>query len=75
MKITINDKSEKKEIKYPCLMISKNNNMIVFFESSSNGTVLAQGTSNLSIGEGSKSFAMDLFKPFTGTITLQNSED
>lgn len=55
--------------KYPCIMIMKNG-ITVLFEEPSCGTVINAGNSIHSIGSYSDRFAMDMFKPFHGSVTL-----
>ena len=70
MKVTVNEK-EQKEITYPCLMQSKYNELIVLFHNEGNGIVVRP---NKDFNERSdlSGWNMENFKPFHGTITLQN---
>jgi hypothetical protein len=70
MKVTVSEK-EQKEITYPCLMQSKYNELIVLFHSEGRGMVVRP---NKDFNESSdiRGWNMDNFKPFHGTITLQN---
>jgi len=70
MKVTVNETKAEGEIKYPCLMIS-NLKTIVFFAGECEGMVL-KTTSTYKMGYLSKSWGMGDFKPFRGTITLEN---
>lgn len=71
MKITIKNESKPSEIKYPCLMISKSNRVVLFTENRK-GTVLAGGDYGDTIGKHSDIWFEESFTPFTGTIELSN---
>lgn len=59
---------------FPCLMVS-NRGVIVLFEANKKGTVVgntANGTNMYTVGDYVVAWAMDMFKPFTGKIILEN---
>jgi len=69
MKIKINNKEQNTEIKFPCLMISKDNGIVLMTEPEK-GTVLNNFPNP--IGYYSEEWYMPNFKPFNGSITLSN---
>ena len=68
MKATI---SQNKEIKYPCLMISDDSQTIILFDKFESGMVVSYSEHH-KLGCYADDWDMKVFKPFTGTITLQN---
>jgi hypothetical protein len=70
MKIEITEPSDKEEVKFPCLMISKNGR-IVLFHAYEKGIALNDWASS-NIGDYSESWFMPTFKPFKGKVTLSN---
>ena len=74
MKVTVTEKENEKEIKFPCLMKSSASGNIVLFYFHEKGTVVSVGDRSTvwKVGEHSSGFSMESFKPFNGTITLQN---
>ena len=76
MRSTLVDKEEKaREIKYPCLMITKwddGDKMVALFSQKSVGTVVFCTYSGWKLGERNDSFNMAYFEPFDGTIQLTN---
>lgn len=66
----------KKDIVYPCLMISELSGMILLVEdkdgSYARGAVLDPGESEHRIGEHSSRWDGRIFKPFEGKIMLSN---
>ena len=71
MKVTVNERKSDKPITYPCLMEGKLNSLVVLFYTKCNGVVLI-GSDNYNEGDYSHSWDINIFKPFHGTITLQN---
>jgi len=76
---TINETEEKEEFKYPMLMKSTANGMIVLMVNEEGlgpkGIVLNQGNQvSWAIGEIGNAWDKTGFKPFTGSITLKNKE-
>jgi len=63
-----------KEKKFPCLMISKNENLVVLFFRSGGGVVVYKDVSNInySIGEMSTNWCMDEFEVYDRKILLSN---
>jgi hypothetical protein len=74
MKVTVTEKENEQEIKFPCLMKSSESGNIVLFYCYEKGTVVSVGDRSTvwKVGEHSSVFSMGSFKPFKGTITLQN---
>ena len=76
MRSTLINKEEKaREIKYPCLMITKWDNgdkMVVLFMEEGTGTVVFSTRNGWKLGDRNDSFIMDFFEPFDGTIQLTN---
>ena len=73
MKVTVNDKSEEKEIKYPCLMIHKYNKNIVLFCGYEEGMLIKEGEiADNTVGFISDNWNMNAFKQFNGSVTLEN---
>lgn len=63
------------EIKYPCLMRSKDSGCIVLFTERETGVCLYEGRSNICfIGEHYNKWNVNYFEPFNGTLTLSNEE-
>lgn len=77
MRSTLINKEEKaREIKYPCLMITKWDNgdkMVALFSQESMGTVVFSTYGGWKLGEHGNSFDMARFEPFDGTIQLTNN--
>ena len=71
MKVTVENAEEKEPLKFPCLMIS-NNSKVVLFQSEKIGTLIGSDLSHKPYGYYSRDWDMNEFKPFNGTITLQN---
>ena len=67
MKVTVTEKEKEKDIEFPCLMIKGD---IVIIATYIDGKKMF-GTS-LKTGKYSENWSAELFKPFNGTITLQN---
>ena len=76
MRSTLINKEEKaREIKYPCLMITKWDNgdkMVALFSQESVGTVVFSTYRGWKLGDRADSFNMAFFEPFDGTIQLTN---
>ena len=76
MRSTLVDKEEKaREIKYPCLMITKWDNgakMVVLFPKESVGTVVFSTCRAWELGAHDDTFNMAYFEPFDGTVELSN---
>ena len=72
MKSIVNTPKDKfKEIKYPHLLIGKDDDEIVLFVESRIGTVVSDGGPH-KIGFYCESWAMDEFEFFNGTVELSN---
>lgn len=69
MKITFDEKKKDEEIKFPCLMQCENGYIVLMWKDSC-GTVIK--SDNYKIGSYHQDWAMKVFKPFNGTITLEN---
>lgn len=69
MKVTVNEESKKKE--YPKLMVGSDIDLIVFMTSYGKGFVV-KGNNYNDIGDNCNTWAMDNFKDFNGSVTLQN---
>jgi hypothetical protein len=61
-----------KETKFPCLMVSKETNIIVLFHSKTSGVVVGNAISNTPLGYYSHCWAINYFIPFDGKIILFN---
>lgn len=76
MRSTLINKQEKvREIKYPCLMITKWDNgdeMVVLFARKRVGMVVFSTCGKWEIGDHDDTFNMAFFEPFDGTIQLTN---
>jgi len=71
MKVTIDKQEEKKEIKYPCLMVGRKPWHIYIITSDRKGLALVT-SNNTPTGNYCEYLDMSILKPFTGTITLEN---
>ena len=73
MKITVNEEKKESEIKYPCLMKNSNTDSIALFSAPKTGILIKLGARYTSsyIGEYSSEWS-SYFKPFNGSITLEN---
>jgi len=71
MKVTVKETKAEGEIKYPCLMIYEDGD-IVLFESAKKGVMFRNNDSGYKVDLYSTCFSTDRFKPFYGTITLGN---
>lgn len=60
---------KEKEVKYPCLMINEDMNIIVLFTSRDCGVSVNHPDDYLKYSE---HWDTDVFKPFNGTVTLSN---
>jgi hypothetical protein len=72
MKIEINNKEQNTDIKFPCLMISDNENTVIIATEKKSDNLHGFA---LKSGFGihfSKDWDMSVFKPFNGSITLSN---
>lgn len=75
MKIVLNKTEKKPEIKFPCLMISSTSDTIVLFFDNKEGTVvwcLEDSSTDCEVGEYYDGWNMNIFSPYTGTVTLSN---
>lgn len=76
MKSTINVKNQIDEIKYPFLGQNIDNGDVVLFTVSGVGTIVYSDPRRLEsewkFGYNSKNWNMINFKPFNGTVTLEN---
>lgn len=70
MKVTTTFAKQDEEVKYPCLMINIDTGTIALFSKPNTGVILKQGGMSR-IGDYKVSWT-DSFKPFDGSITLQN---
>ena len=61
----------KTQIKYPCLMMSKQTLAVVLFVSPSIGTTVSEGLGSC-LGYHTSSWDMNCFEHFHGTVTLSN---
>lgn len=73
--VTQDETKQDKPPEYPRLMISDYSRAIVLMSSYKIGTVLAKGDGLNPIGYYYKDWNMDKFTDYTGTITLENSND
>ena len=73
MRSTLVNKEEKAiEIKYPCLMISNDNQIVVLFDRRGSGYVVYSERQTQPFGYYSNSWVMPSFELFKGTIELTN---
>ena len=75
MKSVVSENPCEKEIEYPCLMKNTDNGRIVLFVAPKKGTCLTLSeTRDISykIGDFNDSFAMSSYKPFHGSVCLEN---
>ena len=73
MKVTIEVKEEIKEVeKFPCLKITENDEVIVLFNSLKEGTVIRDIGGRHTVGYRSIYWDHRGFRPYKGSITLQN---
>lgn len=68
MKVVINEKETPKKVGYPKLMQAIGSGRVVLFASRGVGTVVSEDD----LGLFNDTWDMELFTPFTGTITLSN---
>lgn len=70
---SIHNKAKQPEIKYPCLMVA-NNGDIVLFSEERKGIKIVNGTGGDLVGSHSNTWIMKHFKPLptTESVTLQN---
>jgi hypothetical protein len=73
MKSTKCDKGNTSELQFPKLMINSAGGDVVFMTSSRTGTVVYSG--NFELGYTSSGWNTRYFKDYSGTITLENSND
>ena len=74
MKTTVNANPCKKEPTFPCLMQSKITDNIVLFTSATEGTLISVGqNTNHALGQHKGDWWENNFKPFSGSICLENS--
>lgn len=74
MKIEINNKEQNKQIKFPCLMISDNQNSIIIATDESVDRFHGFALKNNQGLHFSKDWAKSVFKPLNGSITLSNED-
>lgn len=73
MKITVNEEKGKNLVEYPCLMVSKDGDIVILFVSEGRGLVInALGDCEWGIGAYYDDWTMSRFEPFNGSITLSN---
>lgn len=70
MKSIVTPRDEKQIITYPCLMNSKDGDIVLFL-SSTRGVVI-NNRGNFPLGHTSELWASHHFSPFHGTVTLEN---
>jgi len=58
---------------FPCLMLGRNSEQIVLFKAPKCGTVVSSGCYTANEGRYSTDWLMEVFEPFNGTLTLENS--
>lgn len=57
---------------YPCLMEHNTKTHVVLFTSNGVGNVVQTDSNNISLGYHSNAWLMNTFRPYVGTITLEN---
>ena len=67
---TINKREEPESSEYPCLKIS--NGLVVLFTKQRTGTAIVLDSSWHKIGRFSDAWIESNFKPFQGSVTLEN---
>ena len=73
IKVTVDKKDDESEIKYPLLMQHYKNKNIVLFSEDERGMLITEGIIvDSKAGHISNDWDMDRFKPFKGSITLEN---
>lgn len=76
MKIEVIEKTEEKEIKYPCLMISKDKSELIFATYNAGnciaGIVLDCSMSFFKVGYYTNEWTASNFAPFNGKVILEN---
>ena len=73
IKVTVNQAEAAQE--YPCLMISEETGLVILFTSHGVGTVIvASKVMDDKLGERKARLVMSRFKPFHGTVTLENGK-
>ena len=71
MKSIVKDTSKESVISYPCLMLSTEGRIVLFNKSGCGVVVSAKGTA-FPLGHYSDDWYMPHFKPFNGSVTLEN---
>lgn len=71
MQSKIVEKEVEKNVEYPCLMKSTEEDIVVLFTEKDKGTLLCK-TAIYNAGEYSTDWDMEQFHPFNGSITLSN---
>jgi len=59
-------------ITYPCLMVGNSSGVVVLFSSSGRGVIVHKGTHGYNIGHTELNWGMSFFKPYNGSIRLEN---
>ena len=72
MKIVVDEKNCKGEIKYPCLMKAENGNIVLFSCYGEGMCIRSDNARFYDVGDYAEDWDMDCFKPFNGTIILSN---
>lgn len=79
MKVTIHEKPKEQELKFPCLMISDNQQIILALSMRERGNsfyyeaiTLDPGETYNKNGDYSEDYIACAFSPFHGSITLEN---
>jgi len=71
--VKVNEDKQEEGLDYPLLMISNHDGLIVEMTSYGNGIVVREGKKSVyERNAKSCTWAMDIFKPFHGTIELSN---
>ena len=72
MKVSIKHKKEPAPVTYPCLMIDDWGNVKLFVNNTDGLYITAKGEMYLKYGDDSEVLRHPEWKPFPGTITLEN---
>lgn len=64
----------KTELEYPCLMVGSHGTVVLFRANKCGTAVVTGGNSKRNVGEYRTDWIMDVFKPYTGSLTLSNQE-
>ena len=75
MKVIVNKDSKAGNVKYPCLMIAEDGDILLATKEDDvclTGTIIVREDDELNIGHCCTGWAKSAFKPFNGSITLSN---